>query len=72
MKIPSKNKKINYCYLFFTVKGRVHLTTRKLDKIYKTNFGLCTSGSTEIRKTDEMSTDIAQLTSWGQLPGTSA
>ena len=29
-------------------------------------------GSTEIRKTDEMSTNIAQLPSWRQLPGTRA
>ena len=75
--LPSSNdtfvkiQKKNYCYFFFRVKGRVDLTTRKLDKIHETNFGPWTSGSTEIRKTDEMRANTAQLTSWKQLLGTS-
>ena len=48
------------------------LPTGKLDKLYETTFGHWTTGSTEIRKTDELSPNIAQLTSWRQLLGTSA
>ena len=69
--ICKNTEKKNYRYFFFTVKGRVDITTRKLDKIHETNFGPWTSGSTEIRKTDEMRANTAQLTSWKQLLGTS-
>ena len=58
--------------LLFTHKGRVDLPTRKLDKIYETSCGSWTSGSTEIRKIDERSQDIAPLSSRRQLLGASA
>ena len=58
--------------LLFTDKGRVDLPTRKLDKIYETSCGSWTSGGTEIRKTGEMSQDMAQLSSRRQLLDTSA
>ena len=66
-----KYQKKKKSYFSFRVKGRVDLTTRKLDKIHETNFGPWISDSKEIKKTDEMSTNTAQLTSWKQLPDNS-
>ena len=69
MLLKLKNKLL---LLLFTDKGRVDLPTRKLDKICETSCGSWTSGGTEMRKTGEMSQDIAQPSSWRQLLGTSA
>ena len=67
--VKLKNKLL---LLLFTDKGRVDLPTRKLDKICETSCGSWTSGGTEMRKTGEMSQDIAQPSSRRQLLGTSA